>query len=379
MTRRGTIQRWRRTRGRYNRGSRPPHAERHRPHTRFRLAVHPADRAPAARALGLLRDPAALDARRVAPGAPPARDRALGRSRQRAPAPGAALRPEAVRAGRAGGGDLLRHAADEPRARRRGEALGSPRVRAGGLRSERGRCALPRAPGAKPGLGEPRRRRPARTRRLSRDRLHRDQPDRRDRGPRAPALRDPVPPRGRALRGRHQGARQLPRRHRLPPGLERALVRGGGDRARARAGGPEGPRDLRAVGRRRLGGGGADRPARDRLAAHLRVRGQRPAAQGRGAAGAQALRAAAAAEGGVRRRLAPVSQAAGRGQRSGAQAQDHRPRVHRGVPCLDAHDGQGRLPGAGHALPGRDRVGLGARPLGGDQEPPQRGRPARRR
>ena len=43
---------------------------------------------------------------------------------------------------------------------------------------------------------------------------------------------------------------------------------------------------------------------------------------------------------------------------------------------LDAQDGQGRLPGAGHALPGRDRVGLGARPLGRDQEPPQRGRPA---
>ena len=38
--------------------------------------------------------------------------------------------------------------------------------------------------------------------------------------------------------------------------------------------------------------------------------------------------------------------------------------------------GQGGLPGAGHALPGRDRVGLGARPVGGDQEPPQRGRPA---
>ena len=116
--------------------------------------------------------------------------------------------------------------------------------------------------------------------------------------------------------------------------------------------------------------------ARDRRAAHLRLRRQRPAAQGRGAAGAQALRGAAAPEGGLRRRLAALPARARGRHRPRAQAQDHRPRVHRGVPGLDAQDGQGRLPGAGHALPGRDRVGLGARPLGRDQEPPQRGRPA---
>ena len=37
-----------------------------------------------------------------------------------------------------------------------------------------------------------------------------------------------------------------------------------------------------------------------------------------------------------------------------------------------------RLPGPGHAVPGRDRVHVGARALGGHQEPSQRGRPARR-
>ncbi len=36
-----------------------------------------------------------------------------------------------------------------------------------------------------------------------------------------------------------------------------------------------------------------------------------------------------------------------------------------------------RLPGAGHALSRRDRVGVGARAVGDDQEPPQRRRPAR--
>ena len=67
-------------------------------------------------------------------------------------------------------------------------------------------------PPREPRLGEPRRRHPARAGGLPRHRLDRDQPDRRDRGRGAPALRDPVPPRGGAHRGGHQGARQLPRR-----------------------------------------------------------------------------------------------------------------------------------------------------------------------
>ncbi len=43
-----------------------------------------------------------------------------------------------------------------------------------------------------------------------------------------------------------------------------------------------------------------------------------------------------------------------------------------------AHARRLRLPGAGHALSGRDRIGLGARTVGDDQEPPQCRRPARR-
>ena len=42
-----------------------------------------------------------------------------------------------------------------------------------------------------------------------------------------------------------------------------------------------------------------------------------------------------------------------------------------------ARAGRVRLPGAGHALSGRHRERVGRRPVGGDQEPPQRRRPAR--
>ena len=78
------------------------HAERHHPDSRFRLAVHPADRAPPARAV---RSTPRSCRRRRAPRRSQARHpsghRALGRARQRPPAQGAALRPEALRAGRA--------------------------------------------------------------------------------------------------------------------------------------------------------------------------------------------------------------------------------------------------------------------------------------
>ncbi|MCK7502639.1 MAG: hypothetical protein MZV70_00100 [Desulfobacterales bacterium] len=60
-----------------------------------------------------------------------------------------------------------------------------------------------------------------------------------------------------------------------------------------------------------------------------------------------------------------------------AQAQDHRPGVHGGVRGRGPQDQGGRVSGAGHALPGRDRVGLGLRrPSAGDQIAPQRRRPA---
>ncbi len=104
-------------------------------------------------------------------------------------------------------------------------------------------------------------------------------------------------------------ALELPRRVRLPARLERGVLRGGVGGEDPGAGGGEGPGDLRPVRRGRLGGGGPARPARDRRAADLRLRGQRPAAQGRGGAGAQALRGAPAAEGAVRGRLATFPRA----------------------------------------------------------------------
>ena len=71
----------------------------------------------------------------------------------------------------------------------------------------------------------------------------------------------------------------------------------------------------------------------------------------------------------ARRRQRPVPRPAGRRDRPGAEAQDHRPRVRRGVqgrsrPAERRHRRpQGRdLPGPGHDLSGRDRIGRRRRP-----------------
>ena len=55
----------------------------------------------------------------------------------------------------------------------------------------------------------------------------------------------------------------------------------------------------------------------------------------------------------------------------------HRRGVHPRLRGGGEADRPGRVPGAGHALPGRDRERLGRLRLAGDQEPPQRRRPAR--
>ena len=61
----------------------------------------------------------------------------------------------------------------------------------------------------------------------------------------------------------------------------------------------------------------------------------------------------------------------------GAEAQDHRPRLHRGLRG-GGEEGRGRaLARAGHALPGRHRERLVQGAERGHQEPPQRRRPAR--
>ena len=112
------------------------------------------------------------------------------------------------------------------------------------------------------------------------------------------------------------------------------------------------------------GGGAADAPGH-RRSADLHLRGQRPAAARRGRAGAAALRR--------RLRLPLVFVDASRlfldrlrgRDRSGAEAQDHRRDLHRGVRGARRRElGRLRFPGAGHALSRRDRVGLGRGAVG---------------
>ena len=95
-----------------------------------------------------------------------------------------------------------------------------------------------------------------------------------------------------------------------------------------RAAGRRGPRDLRAVRRRRLRGGRRHRPAGHRRPADLCLRRPRPAAQGRGRAGRARLRRRHRRQAPRRRRRRPLPQGARRRQRPRGEAQDHRPRVH---------------------------------------------------
>ena len=75
---------------------------------------------------------------------------------------------------------------------------------------------------------------------------------------------------------------------------------------------------------------------------------------------------------GARRRERHVSRRARWRQRPRGEAEDDRPAVHRRVRRGGAEGRRRRFPGAGHALPGRDRERLGAwRPFGHDQVAPQ--------
>ena len=118
-------------------------------------------------------------------------------------------------------------------------------------------------------------------------------------------------------------------------------------------------------------------PSRDRRSPAVHLRRQRPAAPERSATGRRALQEAAAA-GALRRRDrrrssigSPASPIPSRSARSSAAT------------FIDVFNDKAqaarrlRFPGAGHALSGRDRVGVGARAVGDDQEPSQRRRPAR--
>ncbi len=79
----------------------------------------------------------------------------------------------------------------------------------------------------------------------------------------------------------------------------------------------------------------------------------------------------------IRGCLGDFPDAPGRRHRPRAEAEDHRADVHRGVRGEGRRSGALRFPRAGHAVSRRDRVGVGRRPVVGDQEPSQRRRAAR--
>ena len=364
--------------GSYNRGLQGGHGPREHSHPRLRLAVHAADRAAAARAVGVLGDPPAADERRVA-------RRRAGRRASCSPAaptastsaaPPAATRRSSRSAcpcvGICYGMQLMSHVlrGEVKRSGHReyGQAVFSPRP--GGTLFR----GLPPRSRVWMSHGDDVRRAPDGFRVVGQTETNAiaaiEDPQRQP-------LRHAVPPGGRALRGGHEGPRQLPRRVRLPAGLERPVLRRGGDRARARAGRAEGPRHLRAVGRRRLGGGGAcsstgrsaiGSPAcSSTTACCARTRGSRSSGASR-----ERLRLNVVTVDASRRfltKLAGVSDPERKRKIIGREFIEVFKASMRKV-------GQGRLPRAGHALPRRDRVGLGARALGGDQEPPQRRRAA---
>ena len=182
----------------------------------------------------------------------------------------------------------------------------------------------------------------------------------------------------------HPEVAHTPRGHGRPEAVPvrgvRAPARVDADqRHRARGGADPPPggrraRHLRAVRRRRLRGRGPVGAQGDREEPHVRVRRHGADARGGGRAGRGDVRPPLPGAAGPRAQGGPVPGPA-RGRRGpGAEAAHHRRAVH-----PDVRGGRRRrrgraIPGAGHAVSRRDRVGLAHR--GEDQEPPQRGRAA---
>ncbi len=201
-------------------------------------------------------------------------------------------------------------------------------------------------------------------------------------------VRHPVPPRGRPhparpgraaqLRHRHRGHRARPGRpptSSTPPSPRSASA----SMRHARRDGLGRQGHLRAVGRRGLGGRGGARPSRRRRPADLHLRRPRADAQeGVGAAPGD-LRGQPRHAAGDGRRARAVPGPARRRHGPGAEAADHRRRVHPRVRGGGRQARADRLPDPGDALPGRHRVDDARdedRPE--DQDPPQRRRAAGR-
>ena len=216
------------------------------------------------------------------------RHRALGRAveRLRGRRPAARQAPPRVRDPAAR--DLLRHAGDGlPDGWPRGAGIGEG-VRQGAPAAPRPRGAAGRrAAGgrrARDGVDEPRRHRARAPAGLHEPGRHRQLPGRGHGRPGPADLRGAVPSRGRAHPAGQDGPQELPRRGGGHGRLVHAVVRGLGGR-RHPAPGRQGPRALRAVGRRGLLGGRGPDPQGGGRSAHVPLRGQRSPAEGRGRRG----------------------------------------------------------------------------------------------
>ncbi len=200
------------------------------------------------------------------------------------------------------------------------------------------------------GLDEPRRPRDRIAAGLPRARQRAELADLDHRRRRAQILRHAVPSRGDAHAARRGAAAQFRAQGRGPVRrLDHARLQGRGDRENPQAG-RQGPRDLRPVRRRRLGGRRGADPRSDRRAAHLRVRRSRPAAARRSREGRRAVPRQLQYSAGACERRGDLPQGAQRRRRPGAEAQDHRQIVHRRVRRRGEEDRRRRIPRARHAL-----------------------------
>ena len=195
-------------------------------------------------------------------------------------------------------------------------------------------------------------------------------------------LRRAVPPRGGAHAARRRDARPTscsasaaaPATGPWPSFVDEAV-------ARIRdAGRAERARHVRAVGRRRFGGGGGARPPRHRRAADLHLRRQRPAA--RRASARRSSRCSATPSRPTCAWSTPArgSSTSWPASPTPSEAEDHRRRVHRGLRGGGQEARSRRTASTSwrraRSIPtssSRSRQG----PVGDDQEPPQRRRPAR--
>ena len=162
---------------------------------------------------------------------------------------------------------------------------------------------------------------------------HAELPDRRHGRRGAWLLRRAVPPRGHAHGHRARDARAL--RAAASPARPDWVMRDHIDEAVAgiRAAGGRRGSHPRPVGRCRFQRGRGADPPRDRRPAHLRLRRPRPAAPERGQDGDGHVRRPSAREGRACGRERAVPRPPEGRDRSRGQAQDHRPRVRRGVPA----------------------------------------------